>query len=456
MTNYNDFYQQRDHRTISYLQNSLIEPKPLQVCWGEDAAHSPAGQMIILTLSNQLARFCRKAGFSGPDAPLLIPAPLGGASLHQAILTACKRIDPCGQWILQVLTEAVYRLGVGRQSSAANLYLGADGWIAYAALQAADLAAFSDEENLLGAGMAACIGAANAFKVSLRLSQQLITGTFSLWSFKRDDNEPGPTLVPTTLGNVLIVGAGAVASALVYWLCYFPITGQWDIVDHDDVQLDNTNRGLLFTSEDARWEDHIRQKKVNVLARYMHNAKAHAHWFDEFETHGKRWDLILPLANEHGVRGLLQASYPPLMIHTTTSANWQTQLHRHRPGRDRCINCRLPESHQPTPACAVGSIGITNPGDEHPPDAALPFLSAAAGLLIVADLLRLGLGEYEHLSGNWLTLDWFADLGRPTVRQEKCLENCQSWGHPHVRHILNHTTRWYTMDRDACTFVSSR
>src|SRR5579884_930337 len=187
MTNCNDFYQQRDHRTASYIQGNPIEPQPLQVCWGEDAAHSPAGQMILLALSNQLARFCRKAGFSGPDAPLLIPAPFGGASLHEAIMTACQRIDPCGQWIRGELTEAVYRLGVGRQSPAANLYLGATGWIAYAALQPTDLASFSDKENLLGSGMAACIGAANAFKVSFHLSQQLITGTFSLWSFKRND-----------------------------------------------------------------------------------------------------------------------------------------------------------------------------------------------------------------------------------------------------------------------------
>ncbi len=132
-----------------------------------------------------------------------------------------------------------------------------------------------------------------------------------------------------------------------------------------------------------------------MLERYIHSAQAYDHWFDEFENHGKRWDIVLPLANERGVRGLLQASYPPLMIHATTSPNWQTQLHRNRPGRDRCISCRLPESHLPPPACAIGSIGVNNLGEEHPPDAALPFLSAAAGLLIVADLLRLELEEYE-------------------------------------------------------------
>lgn len=449
MTMCNDFYQQRDHRTVYYLDGSSLEPQPLQVCWGEDAACSPAGQMLLLALSNQLARFCRRAGFSGPDAPLLVPAPLGGTSLHDAIITSCNRIDPCGEWMMHGLTEAVYRIGIGREAKDADLYLGADGWVAYAVTQVTDLPAFSEKENLLGACMAACMGAANAFKVSLHLPQQHICGTFSLWSFKRDDTDPGPALVSTDLGKILMVGAGAVASALVYWLCYFPVTGQWDIVDHDNVQLDNTNRGMLFTAEDAGWPDHSHQKKVKVLERYMRDARVHDCWYNEFRASGKRWDIILPLANEQGVRGLLQASYPPLMIQATTSPDWQTQLHRHRPGRDRCINCRLPESHLPPPACAVGSIGTQSIGGEHAPDAALPFLSAGAGLFIVADLLRLGLGESEQIYGNLFTLDWFEDLGRPTVRQEKCLENCQSWGNPEVRHTLNHATRWFAMDRDA-------
>ncbi len=55
----------------------------------------------------------------------------------------------------------------------------------------------------------------------------------------------------------------------------------------------------------------------------------------------------------------------------------------------------------------------------------------------------------NQLYGTLITLDWFDDLGRPTVRHEQYQENCQSWGNPEVRRILNHTTRWYTVERDA-------
>ncbi len=451
MTSEHDFYLQRDQRTVYYIQNTKVEPRPVQVCWGEDAARSPASQVLLLALSNQLARFCRCAGFSGPNAPLLVPAPLGGTSLHDAIATGCYRIDPCGRWEIGEVPQAVFRLGVGRQSGRADIFLGAAGWIAYVVDQATDLPPHADNaSDVLGAGMAACFGVANAFKVSLGLPQQLIHGTLSLWSFGQIGQAlQGPPLVATDLGDVLMVGAGAVAAALIYWLSFLPISGRWDIVDHDEVQLDNTNRGPLFTAEDAGWGDHSRKKKANVLARYLEHAQPHDYWFDEFEAGGRRWDLILPLANERKVRGLLQASRPPLMIHATTSPNWQTQLHRHRPGRDRCLACRLPDANLPTPACAAAPLYVPDSGQGRPPDAALPFLSAAAGLLIAADLLRLGLDGYESEYGNLFTLDWFGDMGRPTVRHEQCQPSCPGWGDPAVRYILNYRTRWYSLDQEA-------
>lgn len=451
MTNKDDFYQRRDLRTAYYIKDRVTEPQPVQICWDEDAARSSVGQVLLLALSNQLARFCRCAGFSGPDAPLLVSAPLGGNSLHEAITIESYRIDPCGRWVIGEVPQAVYRLGIGQQSGKADVFLGASGWLAYAVDQAADLPPRANSaSNVLGAGMAACIGTANAFKVSFGLPQLLVRGTFSLWSLERNHQAlQGPPLVPTDLGNVLMVGAGAVATALVYWLSFLPLSGQWDIVDHDEVQLDNTNRGLLFTAEDAGWEGHICRKKASVLARYLEHAQPHECWFDEFEEEGQRWDIILPLANERKVRGLLQASRPPLMIHATTSPNWQTQLHRHRPGRDCCLACRLPDTNLPAPACATAPLSVPDPGQERPPDAALPFLSAAAGLFIAGDLLRLGLGGYELENGNLFTLDWFGDMGRPTIRHEQCQPNCSGWGNPAVRQLLNCATRWYSMDQEA-------
>jgi hypothetical protein len=101
------------------------------------------------------------------------------------------------------------------------------------------------------------------------------------------------------------------------------------------------------------------------------------------------------------------------------------------------------------PAYAAAPLSVPDLSKEYPPDAALPFLSAEAGLLIAADILRLGLGGYESEYGNLFTFDWFGDMGRPTVRYEQCQLGCPGWENPAVRCILNSSTRWYAMDQEA-------
>ena len=95
------------------------------------------------------------------------------------------------------------------------------------------------------------------------------------------------------------------------------------------------------------------------------------------------------------------------MLHATTSANWTAELHRHIPGHDDCPACRIPTKPQASFAC---SEGPADPTDEQSSDAALPFLSATAGLMLCAALL--------DLSDNRRVLDgrenhWLAHLELP-------------------------------------------
>ena len=444
-----EFYARRDQRTYAYLDEETLIPEPIAVSWTEQVVTTTSGQLLVLSLVNQLARFCRKASFNGPDAPLIAQTPFGGTRLIEAVLTMCRRIDPCGSWGTTPIAQPAYHICVGRGNNAADLYVGSSGWIAYATPTPDEIPAVDELANPLGGAFAACLGAMNAFKASLHLNQRAFQGSLSLWNVGRDHNaQQGPTLRPVQLGDVLLVGAGAVASALAYWMLNLPIQAHWDILDQDTIQLDNTNRSLLFTAADAGWPDTPGLRKADVLARYLRGAIAHSCWFDEFPTQGKRWDLVLPLANERNVRAALLATYPPLMIHATTSSNWQTQLHRHRPDHDRCIVCRLPDTNTPPPACAVGALQTLRP-DVHQADAALPFLSAAAGLLVAADLLRLEHSDYGTTYGNLITLDWSGDLRRPTIRQESCDPGCVRWGDPALRRALNQDTRWFALDTRA-------
>ena len=145
-----------------------------------------------------------------------------------------------------------------------------------------------------------------------------------------------------------------------------------------------------MTAAHAGWPDG--EPRGTSLAKAVAAAQAieaghHTQWYDQWQPdHDVRYDLVLPLANDRGVRALMTQRGEPLLLHATTSANWTAELHRHSPDRDDCPACRIPDTAQPKMACANGPAIPEQPSS---PDAALPFLSAGAGLLLAAALADL-------------------------------------------------------------------
>jgi hypothetical protein len=190
---------------------------------------------------------------------------------------------------------------------------------------------------------------------------------------------------------VLVIGAGAVTNALLYWTHQIGVTGVWDVVDGDISELHNTNRCLGMTAADAGWPNGrptgVAGKKAVIASRLI-NARPHTDWYHDYlRTHpSRRHDLVLPLANGHGVRAAIAARGEPILLHATTSPQWTAELHRHIPGRDDCPACRMPNADGPQFAC---STGPPDPTSSDSGDAALPFLSATAGLMLAISLLEL-------------------------------------------------------------------
>lgn len=81
-------------------------------------------------------------------------------------------------------------------------------------------------------------------------------------------------------------------------------------------------------------------------------------------------------------------------------------------------------------------------GQEESQDAALPFLSAASGLMLTSALHRLQAGEMANgPHNNW---DWdFAavrDMARKRVRE--CRDDCSIWVPSEVRKRMNEPLQW--------------
>jgi hypothetical protein len=185
----------------------------------------------------------------------------------------------------------------------------------------------------------------------------------SLWNLGEGDAaETGPALrmSPIDVGDVTVIGAGAVGSAFAYWIRQLGHVGHWVVVDHDRAELHNTNRCLGMIAADAGWAGGspggAPAGKAQLAASLM-DAEAYDGWYHEWVSlPGRRPDLVLPLANEFDVRRAIGQRGEPVLIHATTSPNWTAELHRHLARRDGCIDCRLPQAATGAFRCATGPL----------------------------------------------------------------------------------------------------
>ena len=163
----------------------------------------------------------------------------------------------------------------------------------------------------------------------------------------------------------------------------------------DSVKIHNLDRSPLFIDRHFGW------KKVDAAAEFLGGigittVEPEEVALDESPTWAGRSpggpDILVSAANERNARTVIENNYPPLQIYGTTGRHWQAAVIRHMPLEDPCSCCLFPESiHAPT-KCATGSVPQADGGEQM--DAALPFLSFAAGAMAAAEVLKRNLPGY--------------------------------------------------------------
>jgi hypothetical protein len=439
------FYCERDRRTGEYLGSGVGEC-PVHVAIDRASARSPTGQLLLLALANQLARVHRRITFDipMPEVSVAVVTPFEGTALGELTLRTVRSIDPCGSFELSSAPPAdAVTLGIGSQvAERLDWYLGAEGAKAYIGRATRPLAA--QLGTLRGAALAACLGAAAAFRA--QIGRTTTERTVSAWNFGEGPTaEAGPAkLAPVEVGKVLLVGAGAVASSLVYWLRAFGVAGEWTIVDGDQVAVHNLNRGLVFASADAGWPNGLAQFKADILSEWLPRSRPMRLWYDEVrELRDETFDVVLCLANERGVRGRIANRGESLVLHATTGENWMSQLHRHIPGVDDCIACRVWDITSPAFPCSTGTV---TPQSERRGDAALPFLSAAAGLMLAVALQRLMDGSLAAGAINDWRWDFDSTHRMASGSVRRCRDGCATLLPAEMRLSLNAKARWIHLD----------
>jgi molybdopterin/thiamine biosynthesis adenylyltransferase len=417
------------------------------VATGPDTAATSVGQVAVLSAVNMLARAHPAIVLDLPDTPLIVSSPTGGATLAQACEQLAREANPRISLPATPCDRApVLSIGIGEDTPRASVYAGGARFTARTGASPQTLS--QDASTLVGSGMAVALAAGYVFRTALAMPA-VIERSISLWTLQETSDSTGPDACgPVDIGEVWMIGAGAVGSGLAWWLHHAGVTGKWIIIDGDLVEVSNLNRSLGLFAHHAGLTGLPPALKAEAAAELIPGAHAFPHWWEDWAaTDPASPDVLLPLANERTVRPAIAAYSHPATLHASTSPNWTAELHRHLIGRDDCIACRLPDIGTPTFVCATAPTDSpTNDEQEPRTDAALPFLSGAAGLLALAGLLQLQHGQWTtHQRNHWRT--WF-DQTPPAISHTRyaCARTCAATAPSQLRCSLHGATRWRHLD----------
>lgn len=432
-----DFYRERDNRTNLIADSDHYQDAPILLAINEEQATTVAGQVMALTAATLASRFSRDVDLAYPDVTVksALQHPLFPSTLQSRALAEMKHGDPFGEFTGIVIdnadcAEADYAcaLTVGNPSVRADtiVRIASCGWSVRVRRDASVTPFEETSPNPIGPAAAACFGIAELFKTLIDRppEQQPKSYTFDALSLQANPDELHTTdpAIPDTveLGTVELVGVGSIGSALLYVLHMLPIEAEFVLTDPDIVEYANLNRSPIFTADDASEE----RDKVAVGERFISD-------FVNVRTFAERYgasrgqddvspDIVLPEVDSDQARADIQYSRPPLMLETTTNES-SVNIARHVPITEACLLCHFPPDESPyTPACATldREPASETDNEDDDPDAALPFVSCLAGILLAGELVKPQLEEYPF-APTLVEIETFTNFATHMPRYDK-------------------------------------
>jgi hypothetical protein len=408
-----EFYLLRDDRTNRAGVGRMYTSRSVSVTADPDLLRTEAGQTLFLGSCNLLSRWCRRVSIHVEDCPGALGPGMLAASLIDTAVSQMRDADPFGVFAQSGddPNSSDLRLHVGVQCDDNRIpttLISASGWNALVGRPGSvPPAHFGNGTGRIGALFAAGLGAAQVFRDALSIKQatpRAILFDALRMRFVREPKHDFPGPNSADLGELLMIGAGAVAGAAAFCLKMQDSKASVTIVDGDIAKVENFNRSPILGRRQYGLS------KAETVAGFFEGSKirsaAVSSWFDEMELTEPdvlaRYDVWLPLANERNVRWLVQNLVPPLMIQASTNGSWGFNFGRHIPGFGDCLADRFAgQAGDEAMRCSEGSVIDLAVGHV---DAALPFLSFLAGASIASELERLNMPRYPYCS-NFVAFD---------------------------------------------------
>ncbi len=384
---------ERDDRTIRYAARRLSPKQWITITADPDYVALHEGQAAILTAANLLSRMTPSIAVAFPDAHLHPMLPWRGNSLRSMVLEKMLSADPYGHFCERAPRLGDYRLHFGR--SGEGVVIHGSGWNSYVGSGPSPIPECHSGYPF-GASLATILAVSQVFAHDFAP----ITGPILINALNWR-NELAPDVAPlpfADVGDVWVIGVGSVGTAALYFLLLSGRSFTSTLIDMDYVKRWNLDRSPIYTEAD------VGQLKVDACQGFLNAAGISDVRTDSRPLHESSiWsghppgtpDIVISAANEMNVRYHIETQYPPIQLYGTTGRNWQATLVRHIPDVDACSCCLFPgDLPVPMMACASAPMYSTHQETEPQVDAALPFLSFAAGLMTAVEAVKLSMPGY--------------------------------------------------------------
>lgn len=343
-----DYFERNAQAAAALIQGfdtallaSRLEAEAIGVVIDENVEPSAEGQAAVDLTIRLLARLY----------PTMVLCGIGKArpayvddlrSLAQSINPKIDLIDS--------LSSATKLLVFGKSTTSANRkakqhtwYVGSNNWIARVSMSAPVGSGASG--NPFGAGVAACVAAANVFRAVF--GQDLGDAAFdselstSVWDLRpAGSNTVNPEIGVIQLSDVHLIGVGAIGNGAVWALSRLDCRGSLHIVDPETVTDSNLQRYVMLSAAD-RGKEKARLARKWLKSRAGFKITYHvANWAKHVaQVQDYRVDTVLSAVDSAKARIEIQASLPRRIFNAWTQRGEAGVSRHHFLGRMACLAC---------------------------------------------------------------------------------------------------------------------
>ena len=313
-------------QVISGLDEQRLASRLADVCIGVTVgpdAGGHEGRAMADLLVRLLARLY----------PSIIIRVEGAGGAGDEIRALARRINPRIDLSGQATIETVIGAAKPSWPTTRTVFAGCEGGTAKLSTHGPQGCGASN--NPFGAGLAACLAAAEVFRdvflPGAELDGECEIAVPDAGEWTRDNGD-----VEGNVGSLVLAGAGAIGNAAAWALSRAGVEGSIEIVDHESVDLGNLQRYVL-----ARRDDENRAKASFVAGRFTGrlSATSHACTIAEFlEKKRHKVDNLLLALDSAKDRCAAQASLPRRVVNAWTQPG-DLGVSSHDFWEGACVNC---------------------------------------------------------------------------------------------------------------------